>query len=402
MNKYKLGILYVISNSRTRKDNKASLVCRITYLKKRKQFSTGLFINPILWNSKQQLVKPPEPDADYINSQLSLIRTKLNQAFLFLQVKGTDFNVQDIYIQYKGETNKKDFGVMEVYNLYSARIKKLIGIDIKQVTYQKYLESGVHLKGFIKHKFKAKDIQFKAIRSSFLTHYEYYLKVEKNLQQSTLNKAIQRFRRVVKYALAEDYLAKDPFILYKAKRVKKEVVFLSPEQLKKLEETDFKITRTQQIKDMFVFCCYTGLGFKEMSELKKKAIKKEFDGELWLSIHRNKTNKAYKVPLLPKAREVMDKYQNDSDFAFEGVSNTKFNAYLKEIADVVGIEFNLTHHIARKTFASTVLLYNDVPMEIVSSLLGHSKMQTTQESYGKVVEKRISQEMSRLKGKKQV
>ena len=135
-----------------------------------------------------------------------------------------------------------------------------------------------------------------------------------------------------------------------------------------------------------------------MSELKKKAIKKEFDGELWLSIHRNKTNRAYKVPLLPKAKEIMEKYNNEGDFVFEGVSNTKFNAYLKEIADVVGIDFNLTHHIARKTFASTVLLFNDVPMEIVSELLGHSSMKITQDSYGKVVQKKISLEMKRLKG----
>ncbi len=200
-------------------------------------------------------------------------------------------------------------------------------------------------------------------------------------------------------AISEDYLAKDPFMLYKPKRVKKEVVFLSPEQLKKLEETDFKIKRIQYIKDLFIFCCYTGLGFKEMSELKKKGVKKEFDGELWLNIHRNKTGKMYKVPLLPKAKEIMDMYQNDGDFVFEGVSNTKFNAYLKEIVDVVGIEFNLTHHIARKTFASTVLLYNDVPMEIVSKLLGHSSVKITQDSYGKIVEKKISEEILKLKGK---
>ena len=179
MNSNKINLLFILARYRTNNTNKSAMKCRITFRKKRKEFATGLFINPSLWNSKQQLVKPPEPDADYVNSQLSLIRTKLNQAFLFLQVKGTAFNVQDIYIQYKGETNKKDFGVIEVYNLHSARIKKLIGIDIKQVTYQKYLESGVHLQGFIKHKFKAKDLLLRALKSSFLMHYEYYLKTEK-------------------------------------------------------------------------------------------------------------------------------------------------------------------------------------------------------------------------------
>ncbi len=204
---------------------------------------------------------------------------------------------------------------------------------------------------------------------------------------------------VIKYAISEDYLAKDPFMLYKPKRVRKEVVFLTPEKLKKLEETEFKIKRIQYIKDLFIFCCYTGLGFKEMSELKKKAIKKEFDGELWLNIHRQKTNKGYKIPLLPKANEIMEKYENDGEKVFEGVSNTKFNLYLKEIADVVGLDFNLTHHIARKTFATTVLLYNDVPMEIVSKLLGHSKLQTTQDHYGEILQKRVAEQMDKIRGR---
>ena len=356
MNITKLHILFYLDKSKLNKKSQSPIKARATYLGIRKQFSTGLFINPSLWNSKQQFVKPDEPDAELLNTQLSLIKTKLTQAFLFLQVKGTDFTVDDIYKQYKGETPKKEFGVMEVYKLHSARIKKLIGIDIQMVTYQKYLESGVHLQSFIKHKFKAKGIQLKALKSSFIEHYEYYLKTEKKFQQSTLNKAIQRFRKVIRYALAEDYLAKDPFMLYKAKRIKKEVLFLSPEQLKKLEVTNFKIKRIQQIKDMFLFCCYTGLGFKEMVNLKKQNITTEFDGELWLNIYRNKTTRSYKVPLLPKAKEIKEQYDDEtSEYVFPRMSNTKFNGYLKEIADFVGAEFNLTHHIARKTFASTVL-----------------------------------------------
>ncbi len=396
----KFNILFLLNKAKTNSKGKSPLKVRITFRKKRKEFSTGLCIKPNNWNSKQQTVEPPEPDAELQNTQLSLIKTKLSQAFLFLQVKGSEFDVDDIYKQYKGETPKKEFGVIEVYNLHSDRIKKLVGIDIKEVTYSKYIESGRHLKSFINHKFKSKDIKLKTLKSSFLEHYEYYLKTEKKFQQSTLNKAIQRFRKVIKYAVSEDYLDKDPFILYKAKRVKKKVLFLSPEQLKKLEKTEFKIKRVEQIRDMFVFCCYTGLGFTEMKSLKKKDIALGFDGELWLTVNRSKTNRSYKVPLLPKAQKINKKYDvDDSIYVFPSISNPNFNAYLKEIADIVGIEFNLTHHIARKTFASTVLLYNNVPIEVVSKLLGHSKIQTTQDSYGKIVEKRISIEMKKIKGK---
>lgn len=393
----KMNILYLLYKSKLNSQGKCPIRCRITYNKQRKEFSSGIFIKPLHWNATAQLVEPPEPDEEIINTQLSLIKTKLSQAFLFLQVRGTDFSVNDIYNKYIGETPKIDYGVLEVYNLHTARMKKLIGKEIQEVTYSKYVESGIHLKHFIKFRYNTNDIKLKSLKGSFLEHYEYYLKTEKNLKQSTLNKAIQRFRRTIKYAISEDYLDKDPFILYKAKRVKKEVLFLSPEQLRTLEDKTFTIKRIQKVKDMFVFCCYTGLGFTEMKNLKKKDIVTEFDGELWINVNRAKTNRSYKVPLLPKAQEIMVKYADDSvEHVFASISNANFNAYLKEIADVCYIEINLTHHIARKTFASTVLLYNNVPIEVVSKLLGHSKIQTTQDSYGKVVEQQISRAMKKL------
>jgi len=393
-----LIILFLLDKSKSNRKDKCPIKCRLTYLKKRKQFSIGIFVNPKHWDSKQQLIKPPEPDAELLNTQLSLIKTKLSQAFLFLQVAGNDFSVEDIYRQYKGEAPKQDMGLIQVYNIHSDRISKLVGIDLERVTYMKYLESGRHLQDFIRHQFKQKDIQIKTLKSSFIEQYEYYLKTEKRFQQSTLNKAIQRFRKVIRYAISEDYLNKDPFMLYKAKRVKKPILYLSQEQLKKMEETEFPIKRIQQIKDLFVFCCYTGLAFKEMINLKKRDIIKEND-ELWLRVYRGKTNSNYMIPLLPKAQELIDKYKEEgSDYVFNSISNVKFNAYLKEIADVIGIDFNLTHHIARKTFATTVLLSNNVPMDIVSRLLGHTKLQTTQEHYGEIVKQRLRDEVKKIRG----
>ncbi|MBK5212561.1 MAG: phage integrase SAM-like domain-containing protein [Flavobacteriaceae bacterium] len=252
----KLTILFYISKRPKNKIKKSVLICRVTFLKTRKQFSTGLFINCSNLNSKQQLVEPPEPDSKYFNTQLSLIRQKLNQAFLFLQVNNDTFNVDDIYTKYKGEKPKKEFGVVEVYGLFTKRLKVLVGKDIKQVTYDKYLESGKHLKNFIKFKFKKNDNPLIEVKSNFLEEYEYYLKTKKNFQQSTLNKAIQRFRRVIKYAIAQDFLDKDPFLLFSYKTVKKEVIFLSSEELSKLENHHFDFPRIEKIKDMFVFCFY--------------------------------------------------------------------------------------------------------------------------------------------------
>ena len=175
------------------------------------------------------------------------------------------------------------------------------------------------------------------------------------------------------------------------------MIFLSVDELQKLENLHFKITRMEKVKDLFIFCCYTGLAYKEMALLKKENVVKEFDDNLWLHIKRSKTSKLYKVPLLPKALEILEKYNDEDEvLIFKNISNQRLNGYLKEIAAIIGIEKKLTTHIARKTFASTVLLYNDVPMEIVSELLGHSSMKVTQASYGKIVQKSISKEILRI------
>ncbi|MFV8358925.1 site-specific integrase [Flavobacterium sp. LS1P3] len=189
---------------------------------------------------------------------------------------------------------------------------------------------------------------------------------------------------------------RDPFILHKSKTVRKTVIFLTTEELKTLEEAVLQQKRLSTIQDLFVFCCYTGLAYNEMANLEKQNIQIGFDDINWIQMKREKTQRQISIPILPKAQEIIEKYSTDSNRIFPPISNQKFNSYLKEISGITGIKKRLTHHIARKTFASTVLLYNDIPMEIVSELLGHSNMIITQGSYGKVVQKKVSEEMKKL------
>lgn len=152
------------------------------------------------------------------------------------------------------------------------------------------------------------------------------------------------------------------------------------------------------VRDLFIFCCYSGLPFGEMENLKEQNINKGFDDNTWITIKRAKTSKELVVPLFPEAEEVINKYRNSttSDKIFPSLSNQKFNQYLKDIAKIAKIDKRVTHHTARKTFASTILLFNDVPMEIVSELLGHSSMKITQDYYGKIIRKKVSQEYNKL------
>ncbi|MCK0179103.1 site-specific integrase [Flavobacteriaceae bacterium S0862] len=391
----KLNILFTINKHKINQKGFCGLTCRLTYMKKRKQFSTGLFINPSHWKSKQQLIVPPEPDAELINTQLSLIKTKLSQAFLFLQVNGNPFDVEDIYLQFKGENIKTEKTLLEVFKMHNEHMLNLVGKDYTKSTYSKFIEASSHTKNFIKFTYKKNDFMLSNLSMKFLNDFDYYLKSEKNHKQITINKTIQRLRKIIKLAMAEAFILTDPFLMYRPKKFVTKVVFLSADELELMMAYNFSQPRLQQVKDMFIFCCFTGLPYAEMRDLRKEHIVNGFDGGKWIKMHRQKTSKELNIPLMPDAKTILDKYQ----YQLPLITNQKFNSYLKEIADILGIEKRLTHHIARKTFASTVLLYNDVPMEIVSELLGHSCMKITQDSYGKIVQRKISQEMKKLKGR---
>ncbi|WP_428225883.1 site-specific integrase [Flavobacterium sp.] len=388
----------MISATRINKKGLVPIVCRITYLGMRKPFATGIFIKPEFWNNTLQKAIPSDTEHQQINTQLSLIKQEINQAFLFLQVQKEQFDAEDIYFKYKGEDVKQAKTLMEVFTMHNTKMNALVGIEYTKSTYSKFTEAKQHIEDFLMHQYKKKNILLDDITFKFLQDFDYYLKTKKSFKQITINKSIQRIRKIIKLAIAEGFLFTDPFLLYKPKKVINNVTYLTTEELFKLENHIFSQPRLDQVRDLFVFCCYTGLPYQEMATLTKKHIVKKFDDKFWIDMYRQKTKKQFSVPLLPKAISIIEKYQESKNI-LPIISNQKFNSYIKEIAEIIGIEKKLTHHIARKTFATTVLLYNDVPMEIVSELLGHSKISTTQEHYAKVVQKKVSEQISTLSRK---
>jgi len=396
MNNITLFTLFFLKKNRMNKIGLCPIICRITYETKRKDFSTGQFISPDHWIPDILKVNKFHEQANQINTQLSLIESKLNQAFLLLQVKEEHFTVEQIYRIYSGVPKLEEAKVLQSFQAHNERLLQLVGIDYSIGTYAKFRQAYNHLESYIKRQYKRKDYPFKELNLKFLKDYEFFLRSKQKLSTYTTFKVIQRFRKIIKIAIAEDVLDKDPFILYKAKKSKKTITYLTPEELKLLEEFTTPIEKLQKVKDMFIFCCYTGLAFNEMTELNTSHIVKGFDDKLWIKMKRKKTQKELSIPLLNPSLKIIHKYEDCHPYILPKISNQKFNAYIKEVASLAGIDKWLTHHMARRTFATTVLLYNDVPMEIVSKLLGHSKISITEESYGKIVQKKISEHMKRL------
>ncbi|RPG34019.1 MAG: site-specific integrase [Muricauda sp. TMED12] len=399
MNQDHLFIRFVLNRSKTNKNGICPIYCRITYARKRAQFSTSEFVNPNNWNSKKQRLTTRDIQSQYVNAQLEIWENKIKKEYLRLQIAGENFDVDDLAFNiYKDEKEEKETYVVAYFQQYLKKLKKLVDKDIELGTWKKYDYSCKHAANFIKWKFNKRDYPIRDLKLQFLHDFEYYLKTEANHNQATLNKIIQRFRKPIRIAVGEGILDKDPFYLYKANRVKKEVVFLSVDELSSLEKHRFVQKRLEIVRDLFVFCCYTGLAYNEMNGLGIDNLVNGFDGKLWIRVNRKKTGGTINIPLLPKALEIIEIYQTENQ-VLPRYSNQKINSYLKEIADIVGINKRITHHTARKTFASTVLLYNDVPMEIVSELLGHSSIKITQNHYGKIVQKKLSACMKDLEVK---
>ncbi|WP_026932803.1 site-specific integrase [Christiangramia echinicola] len=395
MNYSKLSILFVAYLAKTNQKGLCPLKCRLTYKKKRKEFSSGLMVDPKKWNSKLQTVE----NDGLFNSNLEIIRSKIQKAYISLELERDTFTVQDIANKYLSKPGYDKPHLVKFYNSYLEKLESLIGKELKKSTYKKFEYIEKDLRKFMRSKYKKNDIALEELKPQFLEDFDYYLKTEKGQKQITINKSIQRLRKVIKVAYAEGLINSNPFTLYKPKRVRKVVTYLSVDELETLETYDFKLSRLELVRDLFIFCCYTGLAYREMKELRKKHIIQNFDGKPWIQIRREKTGKNLSIPLLQKANEIIYKYSGHKELIFPSYSNQKINAYLKEIAVIVGIETNLTHHVARRTFATTVLLFNDVPMEIVSELLGHSSMQITQDYYGKIVQKKVGLVMDELTNK---
>jgi len=318
MNQQNLLVLFYLNKAKLNQKGTCPIYCRITYLKKRRQFSTGEFVKPSEWNPKQQKAISKSIASQQLNTQLQIISANIRKEYLKLQLSEIEFTVEDIFKHYLGKPSRQETYLITYFNEFLQKKKKLIGIDIEHATWKKYYYACLQAQSFIKWKFKKKDIPLFNLKLNFLDDFEFYLKTEKNQRQVTVNKTIQRFRKPVKTAVGEGYLDKDPFVLHKPGKVIKGIIFLTAEELDTLENYEIKQSRLLLVRDLFIFCCYTGLAYHEMSSLKRENIITGFDGNEWIQMKRKKTGKMISVPLLPKAKTILDKYKNDKDDGYFG------------------------------------------------------------------------------------
>jgi site-specific recombinase XerD len=281
-------------------------------------------------------------------------------------------------------------------------MQKLVEVeDAAVATLERYETALTHLQNFIKWKFKVSDLDVRSLNMEFVNDFDFWLKTVRRNSHNTSLKYIGQLKKMINLCITNGWLQTDPFRNFKMtmKEVKKE--FLTEGELKIIQEKDFGSVRVNQVRDVFAFCCYTGLAYADIKKLARSEIVLGIDGEKWISIRRKKTDTPSRIPLLPPAISILEKYQTDPRCQYEGrllpvYSNQKMNAYLKEIADVCSIEKKITFHMARFTFGTSITLGNGVPIETVSKMLGHKSLEQTQH-YAKVLDKKVSEDMRCLR-----
>jgi site-specific recombinase XerD len=400
--KTKITLHFYAKSTKANANGLLPIYVRLTVDGKRLEFSTKKFVEKSKWSSELAKMKGTTEEARSINSYLDLMKSKVLDAQMELLHRNETLTIENFKSKLLG-TEERQRMLVPIFQDHNNKIKELVGKEYAPGTLERYTTSLKHTIEFMQWKYNISDIDITKIDHAFITDYEFWLRSVRNCANNTAVKYLKNFNKIIKLCLANDWLDKNPFANYKSKVKEVERVYLTEEEIQSIIEKDFKTERLSLVRDIFLFSCFTGLAYIDVKNLTKSHISFGIDGEKWIFTHRQKTESASKIPILPVTQMIIDKYENhpqcnNEDKLLPILSNQKMNAYLKEIAAICEIEKELTFHIARHTFATTVTLTNGVPIESVSKMLGHKNLRTTQH-YAKVLDRKVSEDMKILKEK---
>jgi len=395
------NVLYYLKRNAIRRDGSMPIITRITVDGIIAQFNTKLEIQPISWSVKTGKVIGHSSDSKRHNAQLEDIKASLHGIYHELQRKDNYVTAEKVKNEFLGISEHHET-LLDLFQKHNDDVLKLIGISKSPATYQKYEVTRKHLQKFLQLKYQITDISLKEIKHMFLSDFEIYLLTTAGCNANTTAKFMQFFKRIILIARNNGLISIDPFANYKIRITKVDRGYLTQEDVEKILKKQFTTKRLELVRDIFIFSCFTGLSYIDVKNLTDKNIRTSFDTNLWIMTKRQKTKVESNILLLDVPKMILDKYKGKSpnNQLLPILSNQKMNSYLKEIGDVCEIEKELTFHLARHTFATTITLAKGVPIETVSKMLGHTNIRTTQ-IYARITDSKISNDMQALAGKLQ-
>ena len=389
------AILFFIRESRVRKDGTASIEIVLTVNGERCAFSTGKRVKSCNWDKTKQQVKGKDEEAQSLNNYLKAIKAKLYQKEAELLDRGFIITAELLRDAYFDKVESlKEKTLFEVFEEHNREQEKLVGNGVSKATYWISVYTVRLLKEFVQQKYKREDLYLRELNLNFIQAFHSFLKIDKGMAQNSSTKHLKLLKKIINLAVANSYMSINPFITYKVEREPVEIDFLDEEELRKIINFDTPLPRLERTKDMFLFGCFTGLSYIDIKTLAPEHFEKDNTGRIWIKKRRVKTGVLSRIPLLPIAKLILDKYKGGEKL-LPIQDPADINKYLKDIAILCDIKKRITFHTSRHTFASTVTLANNISLEVVSKMLGHTNTRMTTH-YAKLIDKCIGEQMDKL------
>lgn len=396
------GLFFFLKKPKNEKGNARYIYLRLTVDGISKDVATKRQWDNLRWNASAGRATGLKEDAKALNSYLDVMCGKVYQAKKILMDADKLLTAENLKNVLTGQGEEKQM-ILAAFKHHNEQMKALVGQEFAPSTLMRYKTAHDHTAAFIKWKYQVDDVDVKDLDYEFVSQFAFWLKSVRKCGHNATMKYLGNFKKIVLECIKKGWLLKDPFAGFKTNRKEVIRVALTKDELNDIACKEFGTERLNHVRDIFLFSCYTGLAYVDVYQLRRSDIVTGVDGGKWIVTTRQKTESATRLPLLPPALKIMAKYDDDPKCVNKGLvlpvlTNQKMNSYLKEIADGCRITKNLTFHIARHTFATTVTLSNGVPIETVSKMLGHKSLKQTQH-YAKIVDLKISEDMTALKRK---
>ena len=399
MERVTFKILFFVQKTRVAKNGEVPVLLRITVNGKRAVTSINLKVDPAKWNAIAGKSIGNTRKDDELNARIDTIRARVMQIHRQMELDGETITAQGVIDRYLGRNVKPIVMLLELFREHNEKCVKLSGNGMAPGTVERYETSYKHTAAFLSSVYGKEDVPVASVDHKFITDYEFWFRTERKCgHNSTVRYLKNNFGKIIRIAIANGYITKNPFATIKLREEEVDRDFLEDHEIQAIMEKRIEIVRLAQVRDAFVFACLTGLAFSDIKGLKPEHIVRDNNGALWIRKKRQKTGNMCNIPLLDPAREILERYKEHPACLKQGVllpvlSNQKMNAYLAEIADICGITKKISSHTGRHSFATSVALANGVSIENVAKMLGHSDTKMTRH-YARVLDKSIMRDMT--------
>ena len=396
MERTTFGLLFYIRRDKTNKKGEAPVFMRLTINGERADASIKRFIEPHAWNSAKGKANEKCRGGKDLNLYLDAISANILRIQRDLELDKKEVSAQIILNRYLGKEQSDRHTLMEVFRAHNEKCRALSGISLAPATVIRYETTLRLTEEFLQKSYQKEDCYLDEVTNQFIEDFEFFLKTVRRCCHNTTSKYLMNFKKIVRIALAKGWMKKDPFAQIRFHLDPVEREFLEKQELKAMLNKAISIPRLAQVRDIFCFCCLTGLAFTDVQQLKEEHLVADIHGKIWIRKARQKTKNMCNIPLLDEAQKIIDRYREHPYCQTHGVllpvcSNQKMNSYLKELADICGIRKNLSTHCARHTFA-TLTLASGATIDNVAKMLGHANVNMTRR-YAKVLDSSIMRDM---------